>query len=156
MLGFLTIVLESTKSSFIRSNVHSSLFLEFSDAVTHKNIVDVLSTEVKILNSCLNTKDMISDSQHCQIQSASTKVIDEYFYLRLGLPFNTVSYDRSYRLIHHMLHCQASKCHSFSCSLLLLEVEICRNCYYSILDNCLRSTVGFSHTFHLFDYHGCD
>jgi len=91
--------LQTSESTSIICDVELGFPLELILEVFKESIIEILTAEMGITGSCLDSKDTTVDIQERNIESSSSKIKDEDILFRLGLTIKAICDSSSSRLI---------------------------------------------------------
>lgn len=76
-LGLLDFTLQFTESAKVLAYVGASLFLVALDEVIDDTVIEIFTTEMSVTSSSQNLKDTIVNGKEGDIESSTTKIIDD-------------------------------------------------------------------------------
>src|SRR3989338_5811753 len=104
VFGFLGRFFYSLQSQNIFGHVNTTLFFEFRNNPTHYYLVYVVSTQMSVAAGGFHFYDIVAHFQNGHVKSASSKVVDDYFFVFFLI--KTVSQSGRHRLVDYSEHLQ--------------------------------------------------
>lgn len=90
-LGLLNLSLELAHSPVVLGDIDIGLLLVLLDEVINDSVVEVLTTKMSVTSSSQDLKDTVFNREERNIESTTTKVVDDNLRLMLASSVKTVS-----------------------------------------------------------------
>jgi hypothetical protein len=151
-LGLFALSSQSTQGASISLDIKTCLLLESSYAPVDEDVVEVLTTEMGVAIGGLDLEDTILNGEEGHIESATSKIEDEYILLTLASLIKTVCDGSGSRLVDDALHVKTSNCSGVLSGLALRVIKVGWDCDDCRVDR--LSEVSLCDFLHLHENHG--